>query len=180
MATNPVIQRADEVEAIAIVLIAKYHPHLTDANILYLFTDKKRKKCDRVRIGSAAKMGALQRFLASNMLSVESGHDFLIMIDLNAWAFMDDADQRRLIDHELCHCGVFVKSGAGFVRLHPSQDKADFSEWTWGIIGHDIEEFAGILLRHGYPKADGPEQEFMEAVRQLPLPGLAVMAQSRN
>jgi len=36
--------------------------------------------------------------------------------------------------------------------------------------GHDIEEFAGVLARHGFWKADPAEQQFKVIALQLALP----------
>lgn len=129
-------------------LIPEVHQHLRNAKILYLFTTQKRKKCDRVRLGSAAKLSAMMRFLSSGMESVEDGHDFIILFDVNEWKELTEAQRRALVDHELCHCGV---SATGF-----------------RVRGHDIEEFRAVIERHGFWKED--VKYFAEAAHQIPLP----------
>lgn len=176
----PMIQLAPEVEEIARILIAKYHPHLADADLLYLFTDQRRKRCDRVRLGSASKMTSLQRFLASNSQSVESGHDFYLMFDSNEWGQLTDHQMRALTEHELLHCCVYVKSGFSWRRLGIDENKEDHIEWRYGLRGHTIEEFHEVIDRYGFWRGDEHEQKFAEAVKQLSLPGLVIQAQSRN
>lgn len=176
----PVIQLADEARDLGSILIAKYHPHLADAKILYLFTDQKRKKCDRVKVGSAAKMNAMQRFLASSMESVESGPDFILLFDKNWWEVVEEPQQRALVDHELMHCSVSVKSGLSWIRLEDGEDKGDYSEWRWSMRGHDVEEFKAVIERHGWWKSDIREQEFAKQAKQLPLPGTTILEVSRN
>lgn len=174
MANVPLIQRSDEVESVAQILLAKYHAHLAEANVLYLFTDATRKKCDRVRLGSAAKMGSLQRFLSSGNESVLSGPDFLMLIDSNIWPMLTEPQQRALVDHELCHMSVQVKNGEeGWIRLPENADKGDFAEWKYSIRGHDLEEFNEILERHGFWRDDEAERKVKKVVLQMPLPALS-------
>lgn len=165
------LQVADDAKAIAARLIPQFHPYLSGATILFLFTDKRRKKCDRVKLGSAAKMNDLQKFLSSGLESVESGYDYLIILDANEWAFMSNDEQSRLVDHELCHCKVFVKSGKNWVRLPDGSDLSEFADWKYGVVGHDIEEFAEIIGRYGLRRKNESDQEVVQAVQQA-LPGL--------
>jgi len=158
---------AHEVRALARGIIGEHHAHLIEAEILFIFTDQRRKRCDRVRLGSAAKLTALQRFLSSGMDSVESGADFVILIDENEWIRLTAAARQALIDHELCHCAVFVKEPderpAVWRRIKVGEDKGDF-EWRYGLRGHDIEEFGEVLYRHGFWKPSAPERAFGEIV----------------
>lgn len=168
---------AHEVRSIAQPLIAEHHPHLLEASILYVFTDQKRKRCDRVRLGSAAKMNALQRFLGSGMDSVEDGQDFIVLIDENYWAILGSDAQRALVDHELCHCALFVKDTQErpprWRRFDPRLDTYDEAEheYRWGMRGHDIEEFGEVLHRHGFWKPDERERYVKAVALQLVMPG---------
>lgn len=180
MANVPMIQVADDVKNVAESLIPKYHPHLTDAKILYLFTDQTRKNCNKIKAGSAAKMGHMARFLASALQSVESGPDFVLIFGSNEWMFMDAKQQYALVDHELTHCAVYIKDGTDWRILKETESKDDFPEWKWDMRGHDIEEFSSIVGRYGFWRNDHDEQKFAESVKQLSLPGLAIMAQSVN
>ena len=182
----PVLSVAHEVRAIAQELIREHHGHLHHAELLYVFTDQKRKRCDRVRLGSAAKMNALQRFLASGLDSVEDGADFVILIDSNEWAGLPVAARHALVDHELSHCALFVKDESEqrstWRRFDSRSEVYDESEheYRWGMRAHDIEEFAGVLARHGFWKADPAEQAFEVIALQLALPGDGVAKAGRK
>lgn len=148
------ITPAPDAEQIANELITEIHAHLSPARILYLFTSKTRKRCDRVVLGSAQKLSAMQKFLSSGNSAVEDGYDFIILIGKQEWESLEDKQRRALIDHELCHCGV----------KDPDDD-----EPQWTLKGHDIEEFKAVIERHGFWKPD--VQAFAKAAQQIPLFG---------
>lgn len=147
------ITLAPDVEAIANELIGEIHMHLSPARMLYLFTNKKRKRCDRVVLGTAQKLSGMQKFLSSGNSAVEFGYDFIILVGKVEWAELEDSQRRALVDHELCHCGV-------------KDPDADEPEWT--LKGHDIEEFKAVIERHGFWKHD--VKDFAETVQQMKLP----------
>lgn len=138
---------ADEPKHIAMDLIPEVHPHLRPAKILYVFTTQKRKKCDRVILGTASKLSAMMRWLSSGMESIADGFDFIIQFDVNEWKDLTDAQHKALVDHELCHCATGDKG--------------------WRLRAHDIEEFRAVIERHGLWKSD--VQYFAQAAQQLPL-----------
>ena len=148
------IREADEARVIAQRLIADHHPHLEQARIRYLFTDQTRKKCDRVRLGSAQKLSPLLRYLTSGEnRSVEDGADFIVLIGQIEWGLLEASQRRALVDHELEHCGHEV----------------DVNGTTkWVIRGHDVEEFAAVITRHGLWSHD--LQRIGDVVDQLRLP----------
>ena len=168
-----VMSLADEALKIGGVLVAEHHQELLDAEILYVFTNQRRKRCDRIRLGSAAKLNALQRFLASGLETVESGHDFLIVIDVGEWVELNQAQRHALVDHELSHCALFVADSEGGRKTWRLYDPRLDSlgdpnlERRWGLRGHDVEEFAEVLKRHGWWKPDAREKGFGEIALQL-------------
>ncbi|HXI96161.1 MAG TPA: putative metallopeptidase [Candidatus Acidoferrum sp.] len=168
---------ASEAHEIARQLIGEHHQHLSEAQILYIFTDQRRRRCDRVRLGSAAKLSSLQRFLASGLDGVEQGPDFVILIDETAWLVLPPAARVALVDHELCHCALFVKDEsqrpAFWRRFDQRTDTYDESEhdYRWGLRGHDIEEFGEVLYRHGFWKPDEHERYVKAVALQLVMPG---------
>ncbi len=131
-------EKADEAEQIANELIPECPVHLLDARILYLFTTQKRRKDDKVVLGSSAKMAALPRFLSSGLTAVEEGFDFLILFGADEWKDLTLAQRRALVDHELCHCYFGFNKG----------------ERVWRLRGHDVEEFSAVIERHGLWKSD--------------------------
>jgi hypothetical protein len=156
------ITSALEPAKIAEDLIARYHPHLEEASILYLFTTQERKKCDRVRLASAKKFSAMERYLSSLHVdaeasaSIDAGADFLILFDVKQWSILRDDQRVALVDHECCHCARFE-----VITRH------DDVELVWGIKGHDVEEFHAVLERHGFWQ---PDIQTMAQVVQLKLP----------
>ena len=153
------IWEAVDAKNIAEGLIPKYHEHLEQAKILYLFTNQERKKCDRVRLAGTAKVSGLTKYLSSLHLSddldapaVGHGADFVILFDGNIWERLTQAQRLALVDHELCH--------AGWV--------ADEDDGRFILRGHDLEEFVAVVERHGLWKSDVAMMDTV--MRQLPLP----------
>lgn len=126
---------ADEIEPIARELIYEYHRHLHEgeAGMLYLFTSKERKKNGRVILGTAQLANPLQRFLTGVREKGEA--DFILIFDHIRWKIMLPEHRAALVDHELCHCIQNING-------------------DWAIRGHDLEEFADIVQRHGLWKPD--------------------------
>jgi hypothetical protein len=167
------IRPALAAQEVGVRLIREHHIHLEEARILWLFTTAKRKKCDRVRLASAKKLSAMERYLSSGNESVETGYDFIGLIGVREWEGLTDQQRVALVDHELCHMAVFLKDGElnRWRRFDPNYDVlSDEIEWRYGVRGHDLEEFTEVIERHGLWSAD--RQEFAEAAtraRQLRL-----------
>jgi len=139
-------------------LIAEHHAHLTDARILFLFTTAKRKKANRVVLGTAARLGVVARYLSSGLESIDTGYDFMILLSEKQWSSLKAAQRLALVDHCLCRCGqrvtVNTRTGAETV--------------TWCTLAPDVEEFSAVVERHGLWLKS--QQEFHKrAGRQLPL-----------
>lgn len=144
-----IIAPLPEAERIASDLILVHHKHLADARIDYLSTTAKRKKCDRVRLGSAQKIAGLTAYYAK-----QSGqkYDFVIVISEGDWKWLPEAHRQALVDHELAHCWRQVD---------------DKGRERWTIRGHDVEEFTEIIARHGLWRRE--HQEMAHVMLQLPL-----------
>jgi len=125
-------------------IISAHHEHLFDVRILLLFLDKAAKKGDKLTAATASKMSAKDNAIAD----ATPPYDFKIIIANDLWMLNSEAWRRALIDHELCHCGG--TSGGG-----------------WELVGHDLEEFAAIIERHGLWKSD--VKDFVGRVVQLDL-----------
>ena len=163
MGKKIIISEALEAKRIAEELIPQYHGHLLDARMLYLFTTAKRKKCDRVRLGSAKKFSALERFLSSRHFpdakegAIELGADFMILFDIEEWQLMKQAQRIALVDHECCHCW----------RAEKIVKNALVGYWT--IRGHSVEEFTEVIQRHGLLWRDVEQMAKVIQQQQLPL-----------
>lgn len=122
---------AEEIEPIARELIFQHHRHLWEgeANILYLFTSKERKSKGRITLATAQVANPLHRYLTGKRAHGEA--DFILIFDASYWRMMEPHQRTALVDHELCHC-IQNEKGDG-----------------WAIRGHDLEEFTGVIERHG-------------------------------
>lgn len=144
--TVEVISRDEEPELYEMLeeLITAHHQHLEDATIALAWKDGIKPDQDgRIVLGQAKK--------ASDLDFQLHGHDFVIVLNREMW---DEAGEdfkhkwkRALLDHELCHCAV-KRDDEGF----PEVDESGRN--VWRIRKHDLEEFEGVVRRHGLWKRD--------------------------
>jgi hypothetical protein len=136
-----------EAAEIASTLIPKHHEHLEKAKIRYLLTDRPMRRHARPLAGKALK--------ASGLLKHFGKADFLLVFEKETWDQLTPEQRTALVDHELCHCAVkHTKAG----------------EARWFIQGHDLEEFRGVVERHGLWHLD--VVSFGRAIQEvLPLGG---------
>lgn len=113
---------APEVEKIARDLIAKYHGHLINAKIKYLFRRGPWTSQKRETLGKATKVSGVNQYL--------TGLDFIIMINIEVWDQLNDKEKIALVDHELEHC--CEEDGKYFIQ------------------GHDVEDFLAVIKRNGF------------------------------
>lgn len=115
----------EEVVRLCEQIVEAHHPDLQHARIGLLFRSGTWKSKGRTRWGQAQKASGKIRALAGDI-------DFLVTLNEDVWFDeLDNAQRRALLDHELCHCAFDV------VELKAS------------TRGHDVEEFAEIIRRHG-------------------------------
>jgi hypothetical protein len=120
-------------------IVAAHHDRLAEAKIALLWRKGLIPDADgRLALGKARKASDLER---------ECGglepYDFAIQINYDIWPQLDDEQRRHLIDHELCHC-EFARNDDG----DPRRDER--GRFVTRMRGHDIEEFAECVSRHGY------------------------------
>lgn len=118
---------APEVEAIAKDLIEQHHGHLIEAKVAYLFREGTWVSKGRDVLAKPCKVSDRDRFL--------SGYDFVIVVNSETWGYLTPEQRVALLDHELCHC----------VRQGEQRDGSPI----WGLAGHDVEDFAQVVKRHG-------------------------------
>ena len=123
---------AEEVEKIASKLIAKHHTHLASCNIAYLFVNREMKKSGRVVVATAEKISKKQKAL--------SKFDFLITVGFPTWQELSEPIRLAVVDHELSHCWV--------------EDDEKTGETKYRTLPHEVEEFTGVLRRHGLYTVD--------------------------
>ncbi|MDP9075693.1 MAG: hypothetical protein M3N98_16285 [Actinomycetota bacterium] len=142
---------APEVAEIGRRLIAQYHADLLDfgtPRIEWLFRNEAAKKNGKMVWGSASKVGGRNAFLAMPRHEAAEGNPedvdvepfFVIEIAFDIWLQLSSKQRVALVDHEICHLSVKADDRTGDPKL--------------GIVGHDLEEFESILVRHGLFRPD--------------------------
>jgi len=118
---------ADEVEKIGKQLIPKYHSHLIQCRIAWLFKNKAITSKGVEVAATAEKISKKHHAL--------SGYHFLITTAYPTWKELSDKQKLAVVDHELEHCFV--------------EDDEKTGEPKYSILPHDVEEFGSIIKRHG-------------------------------
>lgn len=126
------------------------HAHLQQATIGFLWTNVANSRQGRTILGQCEKMpaqamGKWQRARAALQIAEWFGEepDFLITIWTGAAMLADDASFMALLEHELYHAGQ-EKDAYGAPKFSRETGRPIF-----GIRGHDIEEFTGVIARYG-------------------------------
>lgn len=150
------------------------HRHLMDAEIGVLWTNVDNSRNMRGVIGQAElmppmAMGKWQKARATQQIEEWFGAvpDFLLTFYAPAASIMDDASFCALVEHELYHCGQ-KRDSYGMPKF--TQDGRP----SFGIRGHDVEEFVGVVARYG--AAASSVTEMIEAASHAPVVALADIA----
>ena len=131
------------------------HLHLLDANIGFLWTNQENASKGRRIIGQAEELvfrcGKWQKGRQEQQIMewFECIPDFLITLDAIYCLECSDAEFLMLIEHELYHCGQKIDS-YGMPKFN-----SDTGEPEFGLKGHDVEEFIGVVRRYGVGNPDG-------------------------
>lgn len=112
----------DDVLQMAQELIRLYHPELMEFNIAFVFRSEAGLSGGKRVLGQASKAPA--KFAPFMDL------DGLVWLAEDVWYQMSETQKKALIDHELCH---FIVGMDG----------------SFGLRGHDIEEFQAVIDRWG-------------------------------
>jgi predicted metallopeptidase len=136
---------APEVQEIAQKLITTVDEHhmLGVVNIVYVWREKAQKSKGRTTLATARLVTGLNAYLANfaagETLEALNDSFFVIEVAADTWEQLRPEQRIALVDHELCHCKV----------AHDENDQLQL-----GTRGHDVEEFAAIIDRHGLWKPD--------------------------
>lgn len=87
--------------------------------------------------------------------------DFLITIDANWAAQASDVHFMALLDHELYHCAQATDE-FGMPKFKKSGSP------VFAMLGHDVEEFVGVVRRYGAQAGAGMTRELVEAANNEP------------
>lgn len=133
-------------------LVEKYHEDLREARIGLAWCTSWRPDVDgRVTIGKCRKASDLDRELQA--------FDFIILLSKSYWLSLDvtNESRRALLDHELSHAAVKYDD-----KGEPVYDER--GRKVYRTRRHDIEEFTGVVRRHGIYKRD--LEQFAQALRR--------------
>jgi hypothetical protein len=145
------------------------HSHLESARIGYLWTNVANRRQMRELVGQAelsTPPSSMNRWAKARweMQAREwfgDDLDFIITVYAPYAATVDDVSFCALIEHELYHCAQ-RKDAFGF----PRYDKD--GRPVYGILGHDVEEFVGIVRRYGVGAAAGETAKLVDAAKRVP------------
>lgn len=143
------------------------HEHLLEARIGFLWARVPNSKGMQRVVGQAELpqfQGGKWRKSRQEMQVFDwfgEMPDFIITLDADFAAECDDVTFCALVDHELYHCG-HMHDEWGAPRFH-----RDGSPW-YGMRGHDVEEFVGIVERYGAGAAAGKTAQLVEAASKAP------------
>lgn len=147
------------------------HAHLLNADIGYLWTNVDNTRQMKA-VAATAEMPKPP--LAGNAWSKAKHRwqlrqwfgtdklDFLITIDARYADKCSDVDFCALLDHELYHCAQ-REDEFGSPKFTKDGDP------VFGIKGHDVEEFVGIVRRYGVKAGAGDTAAFIAAGQTEPL-----------
>jgi len=128
------------------------HAHLVDADLAFLWAPAAFEKAGRTVLGQAEQVmfraGGWQKARQEQQMIEWFGGvpAFLITLAADYCATYSDAEFCALVEHELYHIGhASDPYGA------PAFDKEGRPKLR--IVGHDVEEFVGVVARYG-PSAD--------------------------
>jgi hypothetical protein len=116
-------------------LVAGPHDDLKDAKIAVAWMlDVKPDRDGHLCLGRCKKATDLDREFRE--------FDFVVLLNSSAWKSLKNKQRLALVDHELCHAAVATDKNGD-----PIRDERD--RLCWRIRRHDIEEFTGVVKRHG-------------------------------
>lgn len=107
----------------------KHFVNLDGARVLYIFDNKVKKTAGRIAFAWIKKTNDELKFLAMNDAGIT--YDYVMFFNKDLWDLFEEADRKRLVFHEFCHCEVdFEKANPYGIKDHEIQgffDEADFN-----------------------------------------------------
>lgn len=146
------------------------HDHLEFASIGWLWTDEENTRKQRRIAGEAelvrppTSMGKWGRARYFHQIHGWFGcePDFIITLYAPYAGRCDDASFCALVEHELYHCGQ-ERDEFGAPKFVQSTGLPKYA-----ILGHDVEEFVGVVRRYGVGAAAGKTAALVDAANRAP------------
>ena len=141
-----------DVDRIVEYCVERWHRELEGANIVALGRPKPGKSKGKDVWASIKIASPQERVLYSGD---GEGLDYILLVADSVWDRLANETRIALVDHELCHATGY-----------------DHETETWGIRGHDLEEFGSVIERHGAWRED--VRMFIEAAQRVVLPQMTL------
>lgn len=122
----------EDVEKMAMSIVAKHHPGLVNLKIAYIFKNKPIRKGGRECFAVVSKTSPKMKAICD--------YDFVIVISAPRWQELNETQHCALIDHELSHILVDEDEKTGDTKLR--------------MVSHDVEEFISVIRRWGLTVLD--------------------------
>lgn len=114
----------EELLTLAQEIIARWHSHLQQARIGFVYQDTASTRKGRQILASV-------RLINAHLQAAGLPFDYLVTVAKDEWNQSDHERRVTILDHEFCHCAF------------------DREKWVWTTRDHDIQEFREIVARHG-------------------------------
>lgn len=88
--------------------------------------------------------------------------DFVITLNADYCAMCSDVEFCMLIEHELYHCAQ-KRDAFGQPKFYKESGLPQFT-----LVGHDVEEFIGVVARYGTGSPDSPLSKLVAAANSRP------------
>jgi len=154
------------------------HDHLNRAALGFVWTTVSNSRGGNMIAGQCETMppmamGKWARARAEQQITEWFGSipDFLITIDANYAQVCDEPEFCALVDHELYHAAQERDQYGAPKFTRDGRPK-------FGLKGHDVEEFVGIVRRYGAGPAAGATQALVEAASRRPEIAAAQISQA--
>lgn len=152
------------------------HVHLRHAKIGYLWTNtgnvrQMRRVVAMVEIPKPPTQSSMwakarYRFQLREWFRADK-LDFLMTFDARYMAECADINFLATIDHELYHCAQKLD------EFGAPKFNRETGLPIYALMGHDVEEFVGIVRRYGPQGGAGMTKDFVAAAKKKPLIGKA-------
>lgn len=115
--------------------LRKHHPHLNDATIVALSGPLPKGILGRARRPRDTEVALIEA-------TGGQAPDYVIDTDSDFWEHASMEQRLALVDHEMCHFSGRKEDKEG-----------NLGKWQVRTP-HDVEEFAGVVIRHGLWRSD--------------------------
>jgi hypothetical protein len=106
----------------------EYFSELANCYVKPLFDTKGKKSGGEFTFAWIKKSNELIRYLTSEEVDRDEGHDFIIFIDYNIWQNINEIDKERILRHELRHIEYDPESTSNPFKLRKHEVEDFYSE----------------------------------------------------